>query len=224
MSSGQWELKRVLEILSEEVEARERAASSSTNPPRKIPARIPSSFNLLVGNSNRPPNTITCTYCKKEHHSAACTEITDINARKSILRSTGKCYICLRKGHTSRNCTSNITCRKCRGKHHTSICQTQQREPDPPKDPSKEVKKTGPSEKRDTTSLYVGSMQNAVLLQTAQLKMNNPDYPSNVAIARAVMDSGSQRTYITSWLRDKLRLPTVKKEFLSIKAFGSRMP
>ena len=35
------------------------------------------------------------------------------------------------------------------------------------------------------------------------------------------MDSGSQRTYITSWLRDELSIPTVGTESLQIKTFGS---
>ena len=34
-------------------------------------------------------------------------------------------------------------------------------------------------------------------------------------------DSGSQRTYITSRLRDELNLPTVKRKLLQIKTFGS---
>ena len=40
-------------------------------------------------------------------------------------------------------------------------------------------------------------------------------------MARAILDSGSQRTYITSRLRDELNLPTVKTKLLQIKTFGS---
>lgn len=61
----------------------------------------------------------------------------------------------------------------------------------------------------------------SVLLQTAQLHMINLTHPSNIVTARAVMDSGSQRTYITSRLRDSLKLPTIQRESLHIKTFGS---
>ena len=40
-------------------------------------------------------------------------------------------------------------------------------------------------------------------------------------MARAVLDSGSQRTYVSSQLREKLRLPTVRTETIRIKTFGS---
>ena len=123
MSTGQWELKKVLEILTKEVDARERTAPASSTPPRKTPTRLPTSSTLLTSNSSRSSNTISCTYCRKNHQSASCTEITDVNSRRGILRSLGRCYICLRKGHMSKNCTSNITCKKCRGRHHVSICQ-----------------------------------------------------------------------------------------------------
>ena len=43
----------------------------------------------------------------------------------------------------------------------------------------------------------------------------------NRTMARAILDSGSQRTYITSRLRDELNLPTVKTKLLQIKTFGS---
>ena len=40
-------------------------------------------------------------------------------------------------------------------------------------------------------------------------------------MARAILDGGSQRTYITSRLRDELSLPIVRTELLQIKTFGS---
>lgn len=35
------------------------------------------------------------------------------------------------------------------------------------------------------------------------------------------MDSGSERTYVTSHLRDQLNLPTIRTESLKIKTFGA---
>ena len=39
-------------------------------------------------------------------------------------------------------------------------------------------------------------------------------------MARAILDSASQRTYITSRLREELNLPTIRTERLQIKTFG----
>jgi len=61
-------------------------------------------------------------YCGQGHQSASCDTIADVTARREVLRKAGRCYICLRKNHLSRDCHSSFSCRKCRGRHHTSIC------------------------------------------------------------------------------------------------------
>ena len=43
-----------------------------------------------------------------------------------------------------------------------------------------------------------------VLLQTAQLELFNLESPSPTTTVRAIMDGGSQQTYITSRLRDDI--------------------
>ena len=40
--------------------------------------------------------------------------ITEVGARKDILRKAGRCYVCLRKNHVSKDC------RLCRGRHHVT--------------------------------------------------------------------------------------------------------
>ena len=63
-----------------------------------------------------------------------------------------------------------------------------------------------------------------ILLQTARLQLYSPIdtmAPPSCIEARAIMDIGSQRTYITSRLRESLHLPTKRTESLHIKTFGS---
>ena len=60
-----------------------------------------------------------------------------------------------------------------------------------------------------------------ILLQTAWLQLFNPHSEGQRTVARAILDSGSQRMYITSRLRDKLGLRTVKTESFQIKTFGN---
>ena len=40
--------------------------------------------------------TINCSFCQKEHTSANCFVVTDIEARKQILRKQGRCFLCLK--------------------------------------------------------------------------------------------------------------------------------
>ena len=68
--------------------------------------------------------------------------------------------------------------------------------------------------------MYVGA-QTPILLQTARMQLFNPVSAKLCLVARAVLDSGSQRTYVTRRLRDRLKLPTIGTESLRIKTFGA---
>ena len=70
-----------------------------------------------------------------------------------------------------------------------------------------------------TTTCYVGS-QTPILLQTARMRVVNSDSGNHEASIRAILDSGSQRTYVTSQVRVKLKLPTVTTETVQIRTFG----
>ena len=49
----------------------------------------------------------------------------------------------------------------------------------------------------------------------------NPQQPEVKIRARIILDSGSQRTYLTNNLKNILQLPTLEKKQVSIKTFGS---
>ena len=58
-----------------------------------------------------------------------------------------------------------------------------------------------------------------MLLQTAKAMAVN-DVNSKTARVRILLDTGSQRTYITSQLKSKLNLSPVKSETLLLNTFG----
>ena len=64
--------------------------------------------------------------------------------------------------------------------------------------------------------------QTPVLLQTAKVYLHNPqsDNKSHVTVM-LVMDSGSQRTFLTNRARQTLNLNTLGSERLSINTFGT---
>ena len=66
------------------------------------------------------------------------------------------------------------------------------------------------------------SSKTPVLLQTAQATITQGDHATVIsAKARAILDSGSQRSYITNRVRNQLNLSTEKTETMVIKTFGS---
>ena len=116
----------MLKILRVEVETRERCGISAISESKK-PAYYSSNYTkhqatasvLMTAEGGKKPN---CTYCQSKHPSVDCHIVTDVNARKHILRKNGRCYLCLRKNHIASRCTSAGKCYKCSGRHHVSIC------------------------------------------------------------------------------------------------------
>ena len=45
---------------------------------------------------------ISCIYCRRDHPSSRCTVVTEVKARKSILRNKGRCFVCLKPSHIAR--------------------------------------------------------------------------------------------------------------------------
>ena len=71
------------------------------------------------------------------------------------------------------------------------------------------------------THTYYISAQNSVLLQTAKVIASSPDGKHGGITIRVLLDTGCQRTYVSSRLRQALNLPSLKKECLLIKTFGN---
>ena len=60
-----------------------------------------------------------------------------------------------------------------------------------------------------------------MLLQTAFVTAMNPQYPSQKVNLRLILDSGSQRSYVSTRVRNMLELPTIIREDIVIKTFGA---
>ena len=156
--------------------------------------------------------------------------MSQLEARKQVLRKAGRCYSCVRRGHLGRNCRSSSKNRLCQDRHHTSICSTT------PEVSSQTTTVVAPSAEKThlalnpsvpefppntVHTLYVGTPK-PVLLQTATAWTYNPyDHGKNEKL-RIVMDGGSQPSYIAEAARKALHLPTADKRRLTIAAFGSK--
>ena len=73
---------------------------------------------------------------------------------------------------------------------------------------------------KDTKTLYTKENQN-IMLQSAVVCVSNvKDYETST-ISRVLYDNCSQRTYITTSLKKKLKLRTIGKENILIQRFPS---
>ena len=131
--------------------------------------------------------TPKCSYCRQSHSSNSCRTIVDVAERKQILRRAGRCFICLKKNHMSRDCRSTMKCTKCNGRHHVSICSESQvrnspapsrnegnqnaQGSAPPNQPSRPINTTAPVPV--STTMYCVEIKTPVLLQTAKTIVYN---------------------------------------------------
>ena len=111
----------------------------------------------------------------------------------------------------------------CGSKHHSSICtcsSPSDTEPPKPNSPVTSSQSEDSHPTRNTSAMYVDA-QTPILLQTARLCLCDPKCSAACVDMRAIMHTGSQRTYVISRVKHNLRLPISEIESLHIKAFGN---
>ena len=171
-----------------------------------------------------------------------------MRARKNLLRVQGRCFLCLKRSHLSKDCTSSIKCAKCSRRHHLSICDSDLSNITTGNSTREETLNTASSDQQETsviiansaetgiipdvntevtsqpggsiTNLYVNS-KTQILLQTAGARVSRADNQNYEINARVLFYSGSQRSYVKSNLKEQLAVPTLRKEKLIIKTFGN---
>ena len=244
-SSETWELKDIMDSFNKELKLREQCTFTTrvlSKPADRQPQQaqrqgksFSSSCALLSGSrqaSSQNNKTVWCAFFRGQHQSTKCYIVTDPGARKQVLKDRGKCWLCLRSGHSVRNCTSGIQCFCCQSKeHHVSLCSGKDTSPisgqaGPSKRGNSNVpttpEATSPKTQEGGTTLYVDQSRDSVFLQTAKACVFRPDDSSYSASIRLVFDSCSQRSYITKELKESLNLPVIGKDYLLIRTFGER--
>ena len=130
-------------------------------------------------------------------------------ARKEKIK--GQCFICLKPGHHQKDCKANKVCVHCQqtNKHHRSLCINKFQEK--PAETAHVVTETISPVTENT--LLTSDEQ--VLMQTATVEVENLEKSGKQTI-RLLLDTGSQRSYITEQLADKLQLPIKGSETLTV--------
>ncbi len=172
--------------------------------------------SALLSSCKESKSEPQCVYCSQSHPSSSCSSVPATASRRHILKSNGRCFNCLRRGHVLRACRSSFRCQKCKKKHHTSICEDGQSR-DPAVTPRRESGLNGQSQDpalttpkesglnpgaasfqstQPTKTLFSGNME-SVLLQTARADIYPPVDPHTSYDVRLILDSGSQKSYIS---------------------------
>ena len=195
-------------------------------------------FTLRTNNSTGKSN-ILCVFCSKPYFSASSEEVREIGKRKDILRRDKCCFLCLKRWHRAASCDRSTNCPNCNKRHHQSICDRSRVPPSDPERQNTSIPKIKPNDKTPNEgareAIIDGEVRNQHVLTTANFSTKTSvvlqtatAYAQGIGAAKVVpvrilFDSGSQRTYITKDLKNRLGLKTIKTETLNLNTFGDKL-
>ncbi|XP_070142323.1 uncharacterized protein [Drosophila kikkawai] len=189
-----------------------RPSSSGQFPSRPTAASAPmrrlNSYEARVAPSPRG-----CDLCSRENHPIRlCPSFLemDVDGRSDYIRSKQFCLNCFARGHQQRDCTSAHSCFTCRSRHHTLLHRDNPSatapSPTAPPRPRPAPIPRGTDASQDHTDVQVcfASGSRAVLLGTALI---NICHLGRDFQARALIDSGSEATFFTERLFNRISPP-----------------
>ena len=230
-AKNKWTVKELRELFSNYIAAQERAEqqfgtgkeemTGDSNKPMVSPAEALVVGTQAVGSKGEMKGSKKCRFCDAQHWSDECMKYPTAETRKQRLK--GCCYIYLKPRHNATNYPKRVSCFYCgkQNHHHRSLCP--QKFSTVHRDQANLAEETELQDEKLNTENSLISSGEMVLMQTTRADINNPnnDLKQNV---RMLLDSGSQRTYITELLAKKMDLKIGKREEIMLVTFGSEKP
>ncbi|MCP9259467.1 Pao retrotransposon peptidase family protein [Dirofilaria immitis] len=158
-----------------------------------------------------------CAFCNKDHWDNECSTYPTLKQRMEYLRKNNACLNCLRTGHATNNCNKKKrSCFHCKNPHNTALCYV------------KYGMQT--AESRNSANVINSIAQSThqqgqeILLLCKEIEIINPIMPENHEEVLVLFDIGSQSSFISTKLANRLRLERKETENLSISSFGNKFP
>lgn len=169
------------------------------------------SRSFVTSTSSKTKHTLTCPMCKLQHRIVECNAFKDLplEVRTREVLKLNLCSNCLRRGHVVEDCRMLGTCRECGLKHNTLLHSPAVG------DTTVESSSIPPS----SVSLSAQTTDQ-VLLCTALVRVIDPN-SNTTFLARALLDSGSQSSFITEALKHKMGIISQKTDSLSISGINN---
>eukprot|EP00117_Sycon_ciliatum_P034134 scpid9570/ scgid26125/ len=235
--TGEWTVAELRKALGQYIRARERAEPQTTKldaksesaesfrPPVSPSSAFRASGETLLAHAKGNPK---CWYCKGPHFSDTCKKFNGLHERKTEIGS--RCFICLRDGHSARQCKDPWACFHCKRKtHHRSICPTlfsnttdnPSRQSDRAKSPGQNTTaalSVNAEEFIPASSAMLSAGENVIMQCGTTVIANRHGNESQNA--RLMFDTGCSRSFITKKMAKELNLKSTGRETLSLAGFG----
>lgn len=178
-----------------------------------------------------------CPVCKDRHNIRICPEFRRFTTQERIdfVFKNKICNNCLSQNHIKTKCKSKKTCISCKKQHHTLLHLKQEAISTPSNQFKPNAQKNSnisnnsaiksnaisPSSSKETYSQVqanFSSNNETILLRTALVQIESN---GELFTIRALLDPGSQRTFLSERIRNVLRIPYRKSHFEIIGIGGS---
>lgn len=164
-----------------------------------------------------------CKMCNADHFIGSCKRFLELNIqeRRNIVKENNLCFNCLKLNHKVMHCKSS-NCKKCNRKHHTLLHNDERLfEASTSTIPTNSMLKS----KEDANNIALNtclhsSITNQILLATAMIKIK--DKFGKYHYVRALLDSGSQTSFIRQRLADKLKL-SQREVHINVSGIGGSL-
>lgn len=208
-------LQQFFEFLGKRIDALE---SLRTTVKRTNPQPCTHKFSPVKSHVSSSPNP--CPLCPEDcHRLFECSKLKQmpVDQRKDFMKKSNRCFNCFNDNHNVYQCQSKFRCRLCSRKHHSLLHE------DTP-DSKCQTSSVLPVSKLDdanvmtaSTNCYNASGKGAAVLPTAIV--NVLDGQNTKQQCRVLLDSGSQRSFITESCMQRLMLKR-RNAKLSVSGIG----
>lgn len=204
-------LRNRAEIIQSVNENKLETKSKHAHQPHSSTSQFRTQSKSFVSTSKETiPNfksTFECPMCKGAHRIYECTTFKSKSAedRHSFINNANMCHNCLRPGHKTQACRLPGSCRLCKSRHNTLLHL------------SNNSISTNNNVNNSVTLSALSTSE--ILLCTAKVRLSNPQSKETISV-RALLDSGSQSSFITEKVKQRLKLPPQPSN-VSIVAIGN---
>ncbi|GFV60237.1 integrase catalytic domain-containing protein [Trichonephila clavipes] len=182
------------EVQSEEMIklARTGLGASRVSHPDEADCSTAAALVNFQDNSGR--RNFRCIFCNKPHNSSESFSARKLplEEKRKLLVQKHACFRCLKTGHVSRSCKHKVKCLSCDKNHYTIMCADKE-------------SATSNDENTVVSSSVLSnqSVNETVYLQTLVLRIEHNGKELKV---RTILDSGSQKSYISERVIKVLQL------------------
>ncbi|XP_053617910.1 uncharacterized protein LOC128679591 [Plodia interpunctella] len=183
--------------------------SHAQNTQNKNAKFTPHTKSFATTNSERT-SVFVCIVCGDNHkiYDCAVFKAKSVQEKFNDVKKFKLCSNCLRQGHPLNECRMG-PCRECKKRHNTLL-----------HDPTMTANKAPNSIESNITVNCSTDNEQQVLLSTALIEICNPVTKATTKV-RALLDSGSQSSFISSSLKNKLTLNSSHLDNLRVIGIGN---